>query len=89
VFFGTRTAEYKIQHLENGEFIYFGIKKGIENINVELHNENIYIIINVDEMPLCRFSLKQLWIILTKINYSSDINHFWLLYNVVIKSQVL
>lgn len=72
-FLGTRTVEYEIQRLGDGEFVYFSMKKGIENINIELHNEEIYLILNVDGMLLFRSSLKQLWIILAKIDYSPDI----------------
>lgn len=73
IFLRTTTAEYNIHRMEDGEFVYFGIKMGLANLNTELHNEFIYLILNVDGMPLFHSSLKQLWTILAKIDYYPDI----------------
>ncbi|XP_043480494.1 uncharacterized protein LOC122510127 isoform X1 [Leptopilina heterotoma] len=58
-----------------GEFVYFGLEKGIINsLNEEIHNsDTIWLQINADGLPLFKSNSLHLWPILCKIHYEPDI----------------
>lgn len=79
-FLGTSSARYDIREMFDidnikGEFVYFGIEKGIRNIlNDQIHDgDTIWIQLNIDGLPLFTSSSQQLWPILCKIFFRPDI----------------
>ncbi|XP_065672868.1 uncharacterized protein LOC136090322 [Hydra vulgaris] len=60
----------KTTSFDNGNFIYFGIKKGIENIlQVQDFYSKINLICNVDGLPLFESSVYQVWPILCQFGH--------------------
>jgi len=63
-FLGTTSADYQIIEMKDysidivGEFVYMGISVGLESSITNLHERNIELIINIDELPLTQFSGK-------------------------------
>lgn len=75
-FLQTEMANYEIERFGiNSEFVYFGIEKYLRQIiNVNVHEDNIiYLIFNIDGIPLYHSSSKQFWPILGKIFHHRDI----------------
>lgn len=79
-FLQTRAAIYNIREIEAadnniGEFVYFGITKGLRRyIREDLHENNkILLQINVDGVPLFKSSTKQFWPILCKVFLDRDL----------------
>lgn len=58
-----------------GEFIYFGLAKGLERcVHEDLHKNNkILLQINVDGLPLFKSSTRQFWPISCKVFFNPDI----------------
>ena len=66
------SANYTIENIKNGEFVYFGVEKGLLNLNFDLHKDGVIdLIINCDGMPIYRYSSKQMWPILAKVFHKS------------------
>lgn len=61
----------KTASLKNGNYIYFGIKQGIENILQvqDFNSTKINLICNVDGLPLFKSSAYQVWPILCQFGY--------------------
>nr|XP_047142259.1 uncharacterized protein LOC124816643 [Hydra vulgaris] len=61
----------KTASLRNGNYIYFGIKQGIENILQfqDFNSTKINLICNVDGLPLFKSSAYQVWPILCQFGY--------------------
>lgn len=79
-FLRTIDAEYNIIEMEDannkpGQFVYFGIKQGLEAcINSDLHkNENIRLQMNVDGLPLSKSNNDHFWPILAKVICKLDV----------------
>lgn len=79
-FLQTQTARYNIRKMEAadnsiGEFVYFGVAKGLQRcVREDLHKNNkILLQINVDGIPLFKSSTKQFWPILCKVFFDPDI----------------
>ena len=79
-FLNTTHANYNIREMLDhegnaGEFVYFGIKKGLKaRINEELLEDDlIELIVNMDGMPLGASGVRQFWPILIKIFSKIDI----------------
>lgn len=65
----TDAAYYEIEKVGNGEFVYFGIEKGLQNLNHNLHQGTIELIINIDGVPAFKSGSKQRWPILGKVHH--------------------
>lgn len=79
-FLGTNTAEYDIKEMYDsdgsmGEYVYFGIKKGIsECINPNVHlKTTIFLQFNIDGISLNKSGEKEFWVISAKVFYRPDI----------------
>lgn len=78
MFLKTISAEYYIENIsevQESQFVYFEIIKYLQTmINTNLHIQNIIeLLINVDGVPLFRSGSKQLWPILCKVYFQSDV----------------
>lgn len=66
---------YNRKAIKIGQFVYFGLEKGIRHsVNVDLHeNRKLQLQFNIDGVPLFKSAKKQFWPILCKIFCNRDI----------------
>lgn len=80
-FLKSNSGTYCITEMEDadmidtcGQFVYFGIEKGLQRcINPEIHEGLIELIFNVDGLPVSESSGKSFWPILCKAHHIPDI----------------
>ncbi|XP_051165237.1 uncharacterized protein LOC127289165 [Leptopilina boulardi] len=79
-FLGTSTAEYEIQEMADsdgsmGEYVYFGIKNGLEEcIDPNVHTKStIFLQINADGIALSKSGVKGFWVLSGKVYYKPDV----------------
>ena len=79
-FLETSTTKYTIVEMEDfhgdiGQFVYFGLQKGlIRCVDPGTHTSNIIeLLVSGDEMPLTKSGYKDLWVTSVKVHYKPDI----------------
>lgn len=78
-FLKTNSSAYKISEMEDcdgtrGEYVYFGLERGLSYVNNEIHSTNMLELqVNIDGVKLFKSSIKSMWPILAKIRFDPDI----------------
>lgn len=79
-FLKTSSAKYTIIPMDGsygdaGEYVYFGLKKGLERcINVDIHTSNrIELLIDVDGLPMSKSGIKHMWVNACKVHSIPDV----------------